>query len=190
MNSRVTLYIKTHNKTGLKYFGKTVQEGSRFNNYRGGGMYWKRHIEKHGYDVTTEIFGVFDIGDPKLVEVALQFSEENDIVNSKKWANLMFENGMDGGSKPGKITSEETKSKQSITHMGDKNPMFNREFSEEHKKKIGDGSRGRTWSEESKKKASVAKKGKKQERVVCPHCLKEGAVSGMKRWHFEKCKEM
>jgi hypothetical protein len=23
--------------------------------------------------------------------------------------------------------------------------------------------------------------------VTCPHCLKEGGVSGMRRWHFAKC---
>ncbi len=45
------LYIKTHNKTGMKYFGKTVSEDPE--KYSGSGVYWKRHIEKHGNDVTT-----------------------------------------------------------------------------------------------------------------------------------------
>ena len=67
----VTLYIKTHNKTGLKYFGKTKQDPFT---YKGSGLYWKRHIEKYGYDVNTEILGTFSDKSEKLVETALKFS--------------------------------------------------------------------------------------------------------------------
>lgn len=90
----VTLYIKTHNKTGLKYFGKTC--GKNSNLYRGSGKHWVRHIKKHGYDVTTEVVGVFE----DLIWCslfALEFSHVNDIVKSKNWANLKPENGLDGG---------------------------------------------------------------------------------------------
>lgn len=43
-----------------------------------------------------EIYGVYSID--KVKDVALQFSEDNDIVNSSEWANLKEENGIDGGS--------------------------------------------------------------------------------------------
>ena len=36
------LYIKTHNKTGLRYFGKTVQED--VHGYKGSGKYWTSHM--------------------------------------------------------------------------------------------------------------------------------------------------
>jgi len=100
-----TLYIKTHNVTGLKYFGKTTQED--YHKYKGSGTHWKSHIAVHGYDVTTEFCAQFDETDPNqralLVEYALEFSEENNIVKSKEWANLIPENGIDGGGIKGKI---------------------------------------------------------------------------------------
>lgn len=48
--SNFFLYEKIHNKTGLKYFGKTTQNPYT---YQGSGKRWKNHIKKHGYDVTT-----------------------------------------------------------------------------------------------------------------------------------------
>jgi len=48
----IYLYLKTHNKTGLKYLGKTIQNPYK---YQGSGEYWIPHIKKHGYDVTTKI---------------------------------------------------------------------------------------------------------------------------------------
>lgn len=92
MKEIIYLYIKTHNQTGLRYFGKTTQDPFK---YKGSGKYWKRHLEKHGYDVSTEILGAFqDIVLCK--ETAIRFSQENDIVKSSKWANLKIEE-LDGG---------------------------------------------------------------------------------------------
>lgn len=94
MNDLITLYIKTHNITGLKYFGKTKSKDPH--KYKGSGVYWTNHINKHGYDVTTEILGQFtDIVECK--KVAILFSKNNNIVESKEWANLIDENGINGG---------------------------------------------------------------------------------------------
>ena len=94
MNNLITLYIKTHNITGLKYFGKTKSKDPY--KYKGSGVYWTNHINKHGYDVTTEILGQFtDIVECK--KVAMLFSKNNNIVESKEWANLIDENGINGG---------------------------------------------------------------------------------------------
>jgi len=49
----IYLYVKTHNQTGLKYLDKTISSDPHL--YQGSGTVWKRHIKKHGYDVTTEI---------------------------------------------------------------------------------------------------------------------------------------
>ena len=88
----IHLYVKTHNQTGLKYFGKTIQDPFK---YTGSGKYWRRHLKKHGYDVSTEILGAFhDICLCK--ETAIRFSKENDIVKSSQWANLKEEE-LDGG---------------------------------------------------------------------------------------------
>jgi transposase len=51
--SIIYLYKKIHNKTGLQYLGKTISSDPH--KYQGSGTHWKKHIKKHGYDVTTEI---------------------------------------------------------------------------------------------------------------------------------------
>lgn len=88
------LYIKTHNQTGLKYFGKTNKKD--IETYRGSGTYWLRHINKYGYDVTTEILGEYELYSSDLVDDAINFSINNNIVESKEWANLEIENGLNG----------------------------------------------------------------------------------------------
>ena len=94
-----TLYIKTHNVTGLKYFGKTTGNPHE---YRGSGIYWTAHLRKHGYDVTTEVLGYYTDKD-ECTNAANLFSIENNIVkavnedNKKIWANQIIENGTDGG---------------------------------------------------------------------------------------------
>ena len=90
---KIILYVKTHNTTGLKYFGKTVNSNPFL--YKGSGTYWKWHIKKYGYNVTTEIIGIYD-NKEKCLEDALKFSIENNIVESTKWANLILES-LDGG---------------------------------------------------------------------------------------------
>lgn len=90
----IYLYIKTHNKTGLKYFGKTVQDP---HTYKGSGIYWRNHIKKHGNDVTTEVYGSYDEDHiDQCRDDALQFSVDNNIVESVAWANLKLET-LDGG---------------------------------------------------------------------------------------------
>ncbi len=91
----VSLYIKTHNDTGLKYFGKTVSNPFT---YQGSGTYWKNHLKKHGNDVSTKVYGRYLESDPNLKKDALLFSMDNNIVDSNEWANLIVENGLDGGS--------------------------------------------------------------------------------------------
>jgi hypothetical protein len=115
----IYLYLKTHNKTGLKYLGKTEQDPFK---YKGSGVRWLKHIKKHGYDVTTEI--LFETEDrEELREVGIQYSESWDIINSSNFANIMLESG-DGGD-----TSDSEKFKEFLQTRdisGDKNGMFGR----------------------------------------------------------------
>lgn len=119
------LYLKTHNKTGLKYLGKTKQDPYK---YKGSGKYWKRHIEKHGYNVTTEILLITQDKD-ELKETGLFFSKLLNVVESNEYANLKEENG-DGGSNKGRQQSLESNLLRS-------NTLKNRILSSEHKSKIG-----------------------------------------------------
>ena len=88
----IHLYIKTHNITGLKYFGKTTKDPLR---YFGSGKRWLAHLRDHGKNVSTEILGSFEDLDEASV-VALRFSEEHQIVKSPMWANMIVENAADG----------------------------------------------------------------------------------------------
>ena len=82
------LYIKTHNVTGLKYFGKTCQKDPF--KYKGSGTRWLNHVRIHGLDITTEILGLF-LDETECKRVALEFSIQNNIVDSEEWANLQPE---------------------------------------------------------------------------------------------------
>lgn len=73
------LYIKKHNVTGLKYFGKTTTANPY--SYQGSGIYWKNHLKQHGYDVSTVWCELFSDRE-SLVEFATNFSIKNDITES------------------------------------------------------------------------------------------------------------
>ena len=97
------LYIKQHTKTGLKYFGKTTKDPIK---YHGSGKHWKRHIEKHGQHIKTLWYQLFQ-SENELIEYALKFSKDNNIVESDDWANLKEENGLDGGMEKGWWSEEQ-----------------------------------------------------------------------------------
>lgn len=223
MSNTIYLYLKTHNKTGLKYLGKTVQDPHE---YRGSGLVWNRHLDKHGDDVTTEIlFETNNIDEFK--QVALKYSDKWNIVESKKFANLMVEQG-DGGDTSHLIDYEKFKHKQ----MGENNHFHGKThtpeaiakikearakqvFSGETRKLWSEQRKGRVVSEKTREKISKALKGREitwakphtdehkkymselrkshnpgfVKKAVCPHCGKEGQYAGMKRWHFDDCKE-
>jgi hypothetical protein len=109
----IHLYVKTHKKTGLKYFGKTHNNPEK---YKGSGKYWRSHLRKYGDFVETEIIASFD-DEVKCSEFAIQFSIDNNIVESDEWANLICENGLDGAPK-GNVLKEETKNKISKSLLG------------------------------------------------------------------------
>jgi len=201
------LYIKQHSKTGLKYFGKTTKKDPY--KYQGSGTRWTNHIKKHGKEFIETLWLSEPYYDTSITEVALQFSNENDIVESKDWANLILENGLDGGAAGGKLSvehkarisaskqniSDETKAKMSAAHKGRKHSEETKEkmsaskknMSTETKARISAAQKDKKISEETKAKISAALKGFVQEIVQCPHCPKSGG-NIMKRYHFDNCK--
>jgi len=138
--NKVCLYIFTHNKTGLKYFGKTKRcfTIESLLKYGGSGKYWKYHLKKHGKDISVEIYGIYDINEVE--EIAINFSKENDIVNAinesgnrigkKVWANEKYENGLDGGFS-GKDSHRKSLSKRMKEQ--NKSEIFRKKFSEAKK---------------------------------------------------------
>lgn len=106
------LYIKTHNTTGLKYFGKTTSKDPY--KYLGSGTLWIKHLNKYGDDISTEIYGYYTDKE-SCTKAAIDFSERNNIVESKEWANFRNEDGLSGGdTMSGRVSAKDAKTKKSV----------------------------------------------------------------------------
>ncbi len=79
---------------------------------------------------------------------------------------------------------------------GENNPMYGKpctyKMSDDEiqtwKENIRKGSIGKKKSEVTKQRMKTPKG--PQQKVVCPHCSKEGGVSNMQRYHFDNCKKI
>jgi hypothetical protein len=176
------LYLKQHNTTGLKYFGKTVRDPEK---YFGSGVRWTNHLEKHGYDVST-IWKRLFTSEEELVQFALEYSKVNNIVESTDYANLIPEDGKIGGdtglTKEGRNIirakskafkhSEESKEKIRAARKLQVSPRLGKPHTEESKEKIRQKRAlqvipvGRTLSEETKRKISESKRIRNAARAV------------------------
>jgi hypothetical protein len=105
----IYLYVKTHNKTGLKYLGMTTSDDPH--KYTGSGTYWLRHLAVHGKDYTTEILRECHSLD-ELRNWGLHYSQLWNVADSDEWANLKEEGGSYGRH------SLETRAKISANQQG------------------------------------------------------------------------
>jgi len=105
------LYIKQHSVTGLKYFGKTTKTDPY--KYSGSGGYWKNHIKKHGKKFIKTIWVSDLYYDTSIVEHALHFSIENNIVKSNSHKGKTPWN-------KGKICNPQTEESKNKTSMAKK----------------------------------------------------------------------
>lgn len=210
----IYLYLKTHNVTGLKYLGKTEQDPYQ---YSGSGVWWKAHLKKHGHDVTTEVlFKTEDKAEFK--EVALEYSNKWNIVESADFANLMLEEGQGGvnsGSwKKGNVPW--IKGRTDIK-LGPQSPEHIRKRTENQKKSVTiDGIKYdsmkeasaatgiskptiKAWADtdgwdsiDTTKDRRILAREKvtklNKQKHTCPHCGAEANIGNLKRWHNEKCK--
>jgi hypothetical protein len=163
----ISLYIKRHMDTGLKYLGVTTKDPYL---YLGSGLYWTAHLKAHGKNIITCVVGVFDDIE-ECSKAGLKCSKEFNVVNSKEWANIKPENAKQGWV-PGMSQTQESIRKRVLKLVGQKR-------TEETKQKISESRRGekhwhhgvcgeqshwfgRKHSEESIEKMRLAKLGKKQ----------------------------
>lgn len=148
------LYIKQHNLTGLKYFGKTTKKDPY--KYKGSGLYWRRHINVYGDNISTPWTKLFN-DQEELITFAINFSVDNNIVDSSEWANVKIENGLDGGSQKGRILSESCRRKLSIA--GKKRKQT--EITKEKISKSKQGKKRKPFSQQWKDNLSANHRSKK-----------------------------
>lgn len=200
----IYLYKKTHNKTGLQYLGKTTQDPFK---YKGSGKRWGKHINKHGYDVTTEILRECSTNE-EVKEWGTHYSNLWNIVDSTEWANLKPEYGDGGGifgkgnGMYGKTHTDEVKAAQgkvaTIRFKGKTyEELYGKEKADSLKSMRSTSSTGKDHTgshnpmfgnthKESSKKLQAAK-AKDRPKLECPHCGKICASSQFNRHHGNKC---
>lgn len=125
----IYLYVKTHNKTGLKYLGKTKKSDPH--SYLGSGPDWRAHLKEHGIDYTTEIIRECQTKE-ELNQWGRYYSNLWDVANSPNWANRIPETGGGGGREISQATRE--KIRQSL---------IGKPFSKERRNKISESGKGR-----------------------------------------------
>ena len=149
----IYLYVKQHSITGLKYFGKTIQSDPY--SYMGSGIYWVPHINKHGREF-VETIQLWEFEDQEEAsKFALQFSEENNIVKSEEWANLIQEDCKTGGS----IFLGKNHTKEGKKNIS--NGLKGRKLSDEHRKAISDRMKGKKKTSDHIAKVAESKRGTK-----------------------------
>lgn len=94
------LMVKTHKVTGLKYLCVTGKDD--FYDYPGSGVYWKKHLRIHGRLFDTKL--IYESNNmQEFSDMCIYYSRLWNVVNAinqqgqKIWANLIIENGLDGG---------------------------------------------------------------------------------------------
>ncbi len=131
------LMVKKHMVTGKKYLCKTTEKNHHA--YKGSGVKWKKMLEEHGKEHVRTIVIFTSHSKSLFREVAERMSERLDVVASDDWANLQIETGH-GGSKKGRIVSEENRAKMSAIQKkyNREHPEKRRKQSETRKKKFKD----------------------------------------------------
>ena len=190
----VYLIINTQNGKGYVgckqyYIGKSKKE-SKWESYMGSSKYLKEDIKKIGkkhfrfeaiaeyinkrslryyeahyqmkWDVLTAVIEGTD--EPAFYNsyVGGKFYRPVESYQDPEWKKKISEAKI-GEKNPmfGKNFTEEHKNKMSESLTGEKNPMFGMKHTEEAKKKISEGNLGNKHTEETKKKMSEASKGRK-----------------------------
>lgn len=175
----IYLYVKTHNITGLKYLGKTSKDPYK---YLGSGLYWLKHLAKHGNNITTEILLETD-NTEEIKEKGLYYSKLWNVKASPGWANLTDEEGTGGAifkgrkhsqesiqkmkdSKKGKKFSDTHRQRLSESHKGTRtgqdNHFFGRRHTDNTKAKMSESLTGKVRTDEFKQQLSEYWKGKKK----------------------------
>jgi len=167
------------------YLGTVKGKSERCSRYK-----YLINNEKHLLDKI--IVGVFDTKQEAIkFEIDLHNKLFNDplCLNGAKQTSNKFSASFFGKKHQmyGKTHNQESKEKMRAAKLG----KCRGSYSTEHKEKIRLSQVGRVFTEEHRNKLRLAKIGETRvvKKAICPHCNKQGGVSGMTRYHFDKCKD-
>ena len=142
----------------MKYFGKTISED--IESYEGSGVRWQRHLKKHG-SKSIHLWNSNWYYDTSIIRFATKFSNINKIVESKEWANLAVENGIQGGylgeSVSRKIGDSVSKTRSNVTWKNTIGKQATQKASIKLKEKFGDPDWINTRGIEKSNKISATK---------------------------------
>jgi hypothetical protein len=198
------LYIKQCSHCELKYYGKHT--GKNIEKYKGGGKYWKRHLKKHKA-IAIHIWNSNWFYDTSIVDVATKFSTDNNIVESSNWANMKFENGLDGNSSNFASLLNKTR-----IENGTHNFLGGEIGGNNSRKRVADGTHPFVNSDKQRKNSEKSNRLRiengthnlqgpnsnimrlengthpSQTKKICENCNKCISISMYARWHGNKCK--
>jgi len=204
------LMVKKHNKTGLLYFHKTNRL-DRIDQYLGSGPYWVNHLSKHGKDVTT-LWTSQVFTDESIIEFALKFSNDHDIVNSNLWANKCLETGIGGGDLGPEVNTKRIETLNSTEFKSGKWAKAVSKISETRNSAEWKATVGKEAVRKDKEKKrdpewinTVGKVFRESNRIrqietkssaqwksdnskICEHCGKTCDIGNHNRWHGDNCK--
>lgn len=193
---------------GIKYFCKSVRKN--IETYTGSGTRWLKHVRKYGKQNIKTLWVSDWFNCPiELQKFALEYSKNNNIVESKEWANLVPENGIGGGSIKGHMAGvpkpKSLKHRKSISktlsgisledrHGKDKANEIRLKMSLTRKgqKRPIEAVEKTRQSHIGKKRTEETKQRMREERVLrnaitCTHCKKNVLPGNFHRWHGEYC---
>jgi group I intron endonuclease len=186
-----TIYQVTNELNGKSYIGFT----SKSKNER-----WKRHLGSVRTGSDTHFHNAirkYGVENFRLEILEEGWSPEiGKNVREPYWISVLKPeyNSTNGGEGVcGYIPSEEENRNNSLRNLGNQRALGAKHSSEEnHNKSMRMmGQRralGYRWTTEQKQ-AQSERLSRKQQQIVCSHCKKSGGISGMHRYHFDKCKE-
>lgn len=203
------VYRYTHKETGKYYIGS--HNGTKSSKYTGSGKIWKNALKKYGissfnYEILYLGDDYRDVEEKMLIELdaandPLSYNLKNKAIGYPAGVSYEEMYGEERGKalkehqrkirigKPtpmaglrpwneGLRASEETRKKQSLAKIGKPSWNKGKKMSEEFRQMRHDLTVGKP----------AHNKGVKQKIISCPHCGKTGGISGIKHYHFDKCK--
>ena len=190
----IYLYVKTHNKTGLKYLGKTTQNPFA---YLGSGIDWKIHLKEHGEDYTTEILKECK-NNKELSEWGRYYSGLYNVVESKEWANRIPETG--GGScgpEAAKKISQKLKGKKKSLRTDTHKENLSKSCkgtpkprSEEHQQAWTESSK-RNWTNNPERRLKTAEVGRSNKgRKHTPEALEKKRQAMLRYWETKRAQSV